>query len=90
MPDDSLKIQTTDSVHRQTAAGISDQLRAVYGEDHDVVPAAAKGVNESLGEELDRVIFNRPGYKPSKSFFKKLYERVQKKNPNAQVKLKDG
>jgi hypothetical protein len=89
MPDDSIKIQETSQAHQQAANGISDQLRAVYGEDHDVVPATEKAPGEDLGEELDRVLFDKPGFKRSDKFFGKLLERVKKKNPGAEVKLKD-
>lgn len=82
-------LQTTDQFHQQAATNIQDQLKAVYGEEHQVIPTNDETpVSGTIGEDLDRVIFNRPGYEPSKKFLGRLIDRVKKKNPNAQVKLK--
>lgn len=89
-PKNDVKLQTTDQIHQQTAANIQNQLKAVYGEDHEVVPTNEEtDVSETISEDLDRLIFNKPGYEPSKKFLSKVIDRVKKKNPNSQVKLKD-
>lgn len=84
-------IQTPQQIHQQTADQIQGVLKDVYGEEHSVLPTTAETPVEgdSAGEFIDRVVYNRAGFEPSKGFLKKMVERLKKKNPGADIKYKD-
>lgn len=76
-------IQTPLAIHQQAADDISANLKQVLeGEDHQVIPVTADSqveIGDNLNQKIERVIFNKPGHEPSKSFLEKLKERVGKK-----------
>lgn len=84
-------LQTTDDIQKQTGQNISDSLKQVFGEEHQVIPTTAESEPEgdSLKDFTSRMIYNRAGHEPSRSFLRKMWERVIKKHPNSQVKLED-
>lgn len=84
-------IQTPQAIHQQTVSNIADQLKAVYGTDENVMPVTAESQpeGETLQDLEQRLLWNKPGNEPSKSFLRKIWERVIKKNPGAQIKLVD-
>lgn len=90
LPNTQSNLQTTDQVYQQTTTNISDQLTQAIGGSHDIIPTTPESEPEgdSLGEFKDRVVFNRPGKEPSRSFLRKFIERLTKKYPNSDIKLK--
>ena len=84
-------IQTPQQIHQQTAGQIQNVLKQVYGEEHQVIPTTAETPleSDSLGDMADRIIWNRPGYEPSRGFLKKLVQRLQKKNPGMKIGYKE-
>ncbi len=75
--------QTPPAIHQQAADDIADSLKQVLEGDHQVMPVnedTVVEIGDSLNQKVDRVIFNRPGQEPSKSFLAKLKERIGKKS----------
>jgi hypothetical protein len=44
---------------------------------------------EQFHEAANRIFLDKPGYEPSRSFLKKMWERMKKKHPEAVVTLKE-
>jgi hypothetical protein len=91
-------------IHQQAVEEIRQHLAQATSQaaSHQVMPVTAEtplklqGV-EQIDQELDenpiqeyyeRAILGKPGHEPSKTFLNKLLERVKKKHPQAEVKLK--
>lgn len=78
-----LVVQTPPAIHQQAADDITDSLKQVLEGDHQVMPVNEETpveVGDSLNQKVDRLVFNRPGQEPSKSFLAKLKERMGKKS----------
>lgn len=86
---DDVPIQTPQVQHQQVTQNLSHQLTALYGEKHNTMPVTSETPVEIKSNEdlIDRVIYNRPGTEPSKSFLKKVMARMKKKHPDADVTL---
>lgn len=89
LPQNQMPVTTPRMIHQQTADDISEELKKVLGSDHQVMPVNEETPLEIKSNEdlMERLVYNRPGTEPSRSFLNRLVERVHKKNPDAQVKL---
>ena len=82
---------TPQQAHQQAADQIQKDLKDVFGVDHQVIPTTEETPvqGDNVGEAADRVIWNRPGYEPSRGFLKKLIEKLKKKNPGSKIVYKE-
>ena len=97
-PVPEIPITTPEKQHAAMLQGVQDQIRASTGETHEVAPITPDSSEEinvieehagdSINQFYERAVLGKPGFEPSKSFLKKVIERIKKKNPNAQVDLK--
>jgi len=92
-----IPVTTPQQVHQDTAQAVASNLGQILGSDipvEEVIPVTeeTKPISperEQLHEMTNRIFLDKPGYEPSKSFLKKMWERLKKKNPDAVVTLKE-
>ena len=100
MPNDAadtqqIPVTTPEAQHQQVADNIAGNLATVLGTDHpvaEVMPITADTPSPQMDqfhEAANRIFLDKPGFEPSKSFLKKMWERMKKKHPDAQVTLKE-
>ena len=93
----AIPIKTPQEDYKNTTTQIQDYLLQSTGEKHDVEPVTPDSTlefdtpNIKEGDSIDqfylRVVENKPGSEPAKSFLKRLLDRIKKKNPGKEVKL---
>lgn len=97
VPQPQIPVTTPEEVHEATAQAVASNIGKILGSDvpvEEVIPVTeeSKPVSperEQLHEMTNRIFLDKPGYEPSRSFLKKMWERLKKKNPDAVVTLKE-
>lgn len=99
MDNQQIPVSSPEQVHQQMLKQVQDQLTAATGQTVEVEPVTADSTAEvthaedtpgdSLNQFYERVILNKPGFEPSKTFLGKLMDRMRKKYPNATIKFKE-
>jgi hypothetical protein len=76
--------------HAQMLESVGHQVKQATGETHpvEVVTEDSPHPLSQVSEFYDRAVLGRPGVEPSKSFLKRLVDRVRKKHPEAEVSMK--
>ena len=85
-------VQTIQSQLAQSKSTATHQAMPVTSDTHLNIagthPAVPEIDENPLIEYYERAILGKPGHEPSKTFLHKLIERVKRKHPNAEVRLK--
>lgn len=92
-----IPVTTPEQMHQDAAQAVASNIGQILGSDvaaSEVIPVTAESKprspeREQLHEMTNRIFLDKPGYEPSKSFLKKLWERMKKKNPDSIVTLKE-
>src|SRR5579872_2383508 len=85
-----IPVTTPQQVHQDAAQAVASNIGQILGSDvpvEEVIPVTeeTKPISperEQLHEMTNRIFLDKPGYEPSKSFLKKMWERLKKKNPD--------
>lgn len=95
--DQEIPIKTPQEEYKNATTQIQDYLLQSTGEKHNVQPVTSDSTvefdtsNTKEGDSLDqfylRVVENKPGSEPAKSFLNRLIDRIKRKNPGKEVKL---